>query len=276
MPAVTQRDPESGEELHVPTNPAEIQTSVATETRQIALDNFGTLARPSGRSPTTYRFSGTFFGPDRANQFPLVLWKPPEDCRYLLEWWHDRQARRPPLQPLEFSVTQDDVYFSPILKDVYIASLGFAWRGGWRDLAYDIELTEWRAALIGIDDGSESGDVWTASEAVRGGDGEPEPPLPADYIVQPGDSLWNIAQAFLGDGARWEEIWNIEANRETIGANPDGVEPGQTLLLPGGTNEPVLDPPADASYEEIAHGEGEPPTPGLYYSVPPGRRRRSW
>jgi nucleoid-associated protein YgaU len=48
-------------------------------------------------------------------------------------------------------------------------------------------------------------------------------------IVRFGDSLSAIAKRELGDGGRWEEIF--DANRDTID-NPNLIYPGQVLNLP--------------------------------------------
>jgi nucleoid-associated protein YgaU len=50
------------------------------------------------------------------------------------------------------------------------------------------------------------------------------------YTVDSGDSLWAIAKQELGDGNRWREIY--EANKETIGKNPDLIHPGMVLKIP--------------------------------------------
>jgi len=50
------------------------------------------------------------------------------------------------------------------------------------------------------------------------------------YTVDSGDSLWKIAEQELGDGNRWREIY--DANKETIGDNPDLIKPGQRLKIP--------------------------------------------
>jgi nucleoid-associated protein YgaU len=50
------------------------------------------------------------------------------------------------------------------------------------------------------------------------------------YTVKAGDSLSKIAKALYGDAAQWKKIY--EANRETIGSNPDRIKPGQVLTIP--------------------------------------------
>lgn len=47
------------------------------------------------------------------------------------------------------------------------------------------------------------------------------------YILQEGESLWDIAVKFYGDGFRYTEI--TEANKLE---NPDYIEPGTRLIIP--------------------------------------------
>lgn len=49
------------------------------------------------------------------------------------------------------------------------------------------------------------------------------------YVVQPGDSLFRIAEKIYGDSAQWKKL--RDANRTRI--DPDGrVRAGQILLVP--------------------------------------------
>ncbi len=52
---------------------------------------------------------------------------------------------------------------------------------------------------------------------------------PGTYRVQPGDSLWKIAQAKFGDGYKWRRIY--ETNREKL-RKVDVLRIGQVLLIP--------------------------------------------
>ena len=58
------------------------------------------------------------------------------------------------------------------------------------------------------------------------------------YVVQPGDSLWRIAESLLGDeatdgaiAATWPQLY--EANESAIGADPSLIQPGLELTVPG-------------------------------------------
>jgi hypothetical protein len=58
----------------------------------------------------------------------------------------------------------------------------------------------------------------------------PPPPLRV-HVVQPGDTLRNIAARFLGDSRRWREIFQL--NRDTID-DPNVIRPGMELQIPNG------------------------------------------
>jgi hypothetical protein len=75
--------------------------------------------------------------------------------------------------------------------------------------------------------------------AVAPGRPHHRPPSPVStVVVRPGDSLWLIAARTLGPDptdtdvtARWHALY--AANRARIGPDPDLIEPGLRLLIPG-------------------------------------------
>jgi hypothetical protein len=60
--------------------------------------------------------------------------------------------------------------------------------------------------------------------------------LPDYYVVQPGDTLWEIAQKFLGDAYYWPRLWSVN---EQI-TNPHWIYPGNYIYFRMGTD---LGPP---------------------------------
>ena len=70
------------------------------------------------------------------------------------------------------------------------------------------------------------------------------------YVVQPGDSLWGIAQAQLGDGTRWKEIYILNHLTSAV------IHPGQRLLLPGSSvpEAPPSDPTASVTLRVLRRG----------------------
>lgn len=92
------------------------------------------------------------------------------------------------------------------------------------DLRVQITLRQWR------DYGTK---VYTADGTAgtdRDSSTSPASTVETTYTVQTGDSLWNIAKKYLGDGSRWTEIAAL--NAELID-DPDLIYAGQVLVLPG-------------------------------------------
>ena len=52
---------------------------------------------------------------------------------------------------------------------------------------------------------------------------------PKLHTVEKGDTLWAVAQKALGDGSRYNEIF--EANKPML-SDPDKIYPGQVLRIP--------------------------------------------
>lgn len=54
-------------------------------------------------------------------------------------------------------------------------------------------------------------------------------PQQTTYTVKSGDCLWNITKKYLGDGSRYNEIYNLNKDKIT---NPNLIYAGQVLTLP--------------------------------------------
>jgi nucleoid-associated protein YgaU len=76
------------------------------------------------------------------------------------------------------------------------------------------------------------------------------------HTVEPGDTLYNIAKIYLGDGHKWGQVYNVPETRETVGDNPHLIYPGQDIrvnvtseLLPkSDLSQPSSDEPSHSSY----------------------------
>lgn len=68
-----------------------------------------------------------------------------------------------------------------------------------------------------------------ASHSGNALEGLPPPgAVPEFYIVQPDDTLWGIAEIYLGDGLRWPEIWQLNPEIK----DPNLIYPGMRIRLP--------------------------------------------
>jgi hypothetical protein len=62
---------------------------------------------------------------------------------------------------------------------------------------------------------------------------------PDYYVVQPGDTLWDISQRFLGNPYYWPRLWSIN----DYVTNPHWIYPGNRIVFRMGTD---IDPPSVA------------------------------
>jgi hypothetical protein len=69
----------------------------------------------------------------------------------------------------------------------------------------------------------------TTTVTKSGKDRKTKTPKATTYTVKKGDCLWNISKKFLGNGARWKEIYNL--NKSLI-KNPNLIYPGQKFKIP--------------------------------------------
>jgi len=68
-----------------------------------------------------------------------------------------------------------------------------------------------------------------------------EPEVPArTHTVRTGDTLWDLARAYLGNPYQWPQIYQVNT---PLVRNPHWIYPGASLRIPGDTA--VLSPPGD-------------------------------
>ena len=84
----------------------------------------------------------------------------------------------------------------------------------------------------------------------------------AVHVVERGEALWELAEAYLGSRHRAMEIYR--ANRRVIGRNPNVIEPGQRLTIPCDTArraaEPEPEPITEPVRDIVATPEGGLPS----------------
>ena len=72
-------------------------------------------------------------------------------------------------------------------------------------------------------------------------------PKTKPHLVVPGETLWSIAGTYLGDGARYPEL--VELNRDMVGDDPGFLDPGWVLQVPDTDDEPGATGAADVDLE---------------------------
>ncbi len=118
-----------------------------------------------------------------------------------------------------------------------------------------------------VGDGSETdlstlveGDAVAAPAAAPGVAPEPGQPLPDTYVVEPGDTLWDLSQRFYNTPWYWPKVWAVNPEID----NPHWIYPGTTLRFHKGndgapTKIEVVPPEAEEGQvaSEMPDDEGE-------------------
>jgi DNA-binding SARP family transcriptional activator len=149
--------------------------------------------------------------------------------------------------------------------------------------------TAWERTRMLLDAGTRSSavvqlasDAHRAAEDARSLSSPPttpstdEDPHALTYVVQPGDSLWQIAEQRLDDPLRWHELWQLNRDKRM----PDGrtldrpglILPGWVLRLPGEIDRSDA-APSDGSQASQAPGPGKAAQDHGGTRPPPPQRR---
>jgi hypothetical protein len=169
----------------------------------------GSVMLPYGEELTGFSWSGIFPGEARKHDPYINEWQSPNELLRLLEIFRTKEKK------LRLLVTE-----TSINRDVYIQSLTGQYKGGYGDYHYTLNLIHAKDLFIKMRGKSDTPKA----------DERPEPPPVTTYTVISGDTLWRIAQRFLGEGRRYPEIH--AANRDVIGNNPNRIFPGQVFTIP--------------------------------------------
>ncbi len=143
--------------------------------------------------------------------------------------------------------------------------------GGTTPSTYTIRAGDclWNIAKNQLGDGMKWQDIFNANKDILGSNPDLIHPgtsinLPgqdvaanhaSNYVVKSGDSLWKISQDLLGDGSKWNELY--QANASIIGDNPRLIMPGQELNIPGAEGADTLAQGAAAGGQQTAQAAGQ-------------------
>lgn len=155
-----------------------------------------------------------------------------EDPEFYITFFEDIKKAR---EPFRLIITDIDINML-----VSIESFSNTYAYGTDDVDYELELKEYKEHNIRILKATSSGfvaadstqKVSAVSPTNTNSNRPVEKSIPKTYTVVSGDNLWKIAQRYLGDGSRWNEIYSYNNNKSIIGGNPNLIRPGQVLSIP--------------------------------------------
>lgn len=211
----------SGSEIPIPVLPDEITVSSPGKNEKTTVLGLGEIiiARKKGLISVEWE---SFFP---ANDAPYVTGDliDPADAIQSIQRARNKEK---PIRLLLIG-TDLDINTSMLVDDFEYKEKG----GEVGDFYYSIKLTEYvdySPSRITLPSPEEPTAVAQKQEPAR--TGKPAAAEKKTYTVKAGDSLWAIAKQIYGNGADYQKIY--EANKSTIGGNPNLIKPGQVFTIP--------------------------------------------
>lgn len=204
------------EKIQLPVLPESFKTKNGNSNDSVDIAGLGEIVIMQSRPALQFSFSSFF----PAAKFPGLqvssITKPLELIEKINKWKASKK-------PVHFIATACGV-------DLFAAIQSFDYSEEGGDpgtYQYSITLKEYREIAVR----QVKVDIPKATATVK----KEEPRVdntvkPKTYTVKSGDCLWNIAKKYYGSGSDYTKIYN--ANKGTIGGNPNLIYPGQVLTIP--------------------------------------------
>lgn len=211
----------NGEEvLWLPVNPATISVTSAHSFEDIEVSNLGEFTIIGNNRQKEYSLSSLFPRDYNASFCEHPRLKDPWEYVKTIERWQKSG------KPVRYIVTN-----TPINTAVTIRNFEYEERGGEPgDIYYTLDLKEYtfiKTAKKGDPNASNSA---TAPKATTSAQRPNTRNVPTSYTVKSGDSLFKISASVYGNGNDWRKIY--DANKKTIGPNPNAIKVGLKLVIP--------------------------------------------
>ncbi len=212
-------------QIMIPWLPEEIHFA-SNESRFASYDilDLGEVKIPAGANIHGYSWEGILPGEGRKNS-PLQRgkWQDPKKIQSIWSFWRENGT---PLRLL--------IIGTPVNHDVYLEDYEVTYSGAFGDYEYEISFIEARDIAISknpLASTSVAGDLGlTEGKPVQ----RPETQSGvAAYTSVRGDTLWMIAERFLGNGSKWPEIYNSNQQAIETAAKKNGYpssDYGQRLV----------------------------------------------
>lgn len=208
----------SGNGIALSMLPEQITHKSSASFGRYSIIGIGPIEVHSGNELQTFAWNGQL---PRQNMrgMPFVKgwhWNSPEQIERIVRGWEESGTI------LNFMVTETNINHDVKIRDFDITMKGANF---WE---YSIELAEHKELRVYTV--QEAAGRRTASRTRAMSNSAYVREKQKSYTIRPGDTLWNLARRYLGNGAQYMKIYAL--NRDVIGPDPSILRSGTVITLP--------------------------------------------
>ena len=208
------------EKLRIPVLPEKFTVSIGSKNTSVDVVGLGEIVIKQSRPAYQFKFE-SFFPAHGYPGVPESSLIAPMECRNQIQRWLDSDR---PVHLVLTGVSIDT--YATIEKFEY-----YEQGGDVGTLYYSMTLKEYREVTVRKVKVETATETQAATATVQPTETRVDNTTPPKtYTVKKGDCLWNIAKSFYGSGAQYTKIY--DANKGTIGGNPNLIYAGQVLTIP--------------------------------------------
>ncbi len=207
---------DTGDYMTFPMLPESITVECGTRFQNYDIMNVGEIMLPLGEELTRFSWKCKIPGQKRQTKNNLGLFLNTfivveKDPKAMEEWFSYLRNSNIKCRLL---ITE-----TPVNHNVYLENYKMTYSGGYGDYECDISFIHAKELKVLTEEPLKP---LISSENVR-----PSKKAESSYVIKKGDTLWGIAQKYLGKGSRYSEIAKLNGI-----LNPNIIKTGQIIQLP--------------------------------------------
>lgn len=224
MVYITELD--TGTRIALPLPPEAVKCKAEGKFITYNIIQVGEVKLPDGEKLVKFSWSGRLPGASMRHMRMVSAsdWRSPKEIQGIFSIWRNRGKK------LRLLVTGTTINHNVYLENYTVDNSKLD------TVEYSISFTVAKDIMVytttelNIENTTQKTTTATTNDRAASSEAAASSPQKTTYTVKSGDCLWNIAKKFLGNGARYMEIYN--ANKSIIGSNPNLIYPGQILTIP--------------------------------------------